>query len=177
MADRQTTLAGNTTKPYRDEDILEPLHRDDEKSVQEIADILDCTETTVRNYLKRFGITEPTESPATHLIRPDGYECWRVDGHTIYVHRLVAIAEWGIEAVADGVIHHKNRIRWDNRPENLRVFETQGKHSRHHARPQPHEDQLTLDGYQASDQPIRHEPISRNSENQPEHQQLTFDDF
>lgn len=58
----------------------------------------------------------------------DMYECWwdqtgqqrgekaSVVGH----HRLLAIAEHGLDAVKDKEIHHQNTIPWDNRPENLK---------------------------------------------------------
>jgi hypothetical protein len=51
------------------------------------------------------------------------YEDWRVkvDGvpKRVYNHRLLAVALWGFDAVADKEIHHKNGIPWDNRPSNL----------------------------------------------------------
>lgn len=37
----------------------------------------------------------------------------------VVIHRLVAVAEHGIEAVKGKHIHHKNGVKWDNRPENL----------------------------------------------------------
>lgn len=54
-----------------------------------------------------------------------GYEYWRSwnpDGEEImYVHRLVAVAEYGFDAVAGNHVHHKNGIQWDNRPDNIEV--------------------------------------------------------
>jgi transposase-like protein len=43
------------------------------------------------------------------------------DGGSEFValHRLLAVAEYGIEAVKDKHIHHENQIPWDNRPENI----------------------------------------------------------
>jgi len=36
------------------------------------------------------------------------------------IHRLVAVAEYGIDKVNDSdVVHHQNGIKWDNRPSNL----------------------------------------------------------
>lgn len=166
METRQMTLDGGRTKPYTDGVLLRQLYENEEKSVAEMTEILDCSETTVRNYMRWFGIecrngTDRDLSPAWYGTRPDGYECWH-DGHQIvYVHRLVAVAEWGFDAVASGVVHHKNRIRWDNRPENLHPFESNSAHIRHHARPDEHEDQQTFD-----------EVIDKIDE-----KQLTFDDF
>lgn len=58
----------------------------------------------------------------------NGYESWRANynnGDVDYfkVHRLLAIAEYGSDAVAGKHVHHKNGIPWDNRPENIEVLE------------------------------------------------------
>lgn len=168
METRQTTLAGGVTKPYTDECRLRDLYEDQNLSVDAIADELDCSLRSVWRYLRRFGIAPRTESdraatPAQFHTRTDGYESWMDDNLGVLVHRLVAIAEWGFDAVAGGVVHHKNTHKWDNRPDNLRVFETQSKHSKHHARPDDHEDQRTLAEVKGIDN--------------DEKQQLTFDDF
>jgi len=47
------------------------------------------------------------------------------------VHRLIAVAEYGIDAVKDKVVHHKSNIPWDNRPGNLEIM-TAEEHSRMH---------------------------------------------
>lgn len=56
-----------------------------------------------------------------------GYECieHRYEGEKrpVRIHRLVAVAEHGIEAVKGKVVHHKNRIRFDNHPSNLELME------------------------------------------------------
>lgn len=56
-----------------------------------------------------------------------GYECieHRHEGEKrpVRIHRLVAVAEHGIEAVKGKVVHHKNRIRFDNHPSNLELME------------------------------------------------------
>jgi len=55
-----------------------------------------------------------------------------VVGKGVLVHRLLAVAEYGYENVCDNVIHHKNGIRWDNRPDNIEVM-TRSEHSKLHA--------------------------------------------
>jgi hypothetical protein len=55
---------------------------------------------------------------------------WRVgvkDYITVYEHRLVM----GLPPVGV-VVHHKNGIKTDNRPENLELIESQSEHARHH---------------------------------------------
>jgi hypothetical protein len=50
----------------------------------------------------------------------------------VRLHRLLAVAKYGIEDVEDKVVHHKNRVKWDNRPENIELMDAD-EHSRHHA--------------------------------------------
>ena len=49
---------------------------------------------------------------------PDGYETVSIQGERIYVHRVVSAAFLYRPEGADEV-DHRNKIRWDNRPENL----------------------------------------------------------
>jgi hypothetical protein len=58
----------------------------------------------------------------------EGYELWVADSATLLVHRLVAVANHGFEAVCDGIVHHENEIKWDNRPENLTLCESHRQH-------------------------------------------------
>jgi hypothetical protein len=40
------------------------------------------------------------------------------------IHRLVYVAHHGFDALDSGeVVHHKNGVRWDNRPENLEAVD------------------------------------------------------
>lgn len=60
---------------------------------------------------------------ATYESRHDGYCRWR-DYHGgeefyLYVHRLLAVAEYGFEEVAGKHVHHKDGFRYHNTPENL----------------------------------------------------------
>jgi DNA-binding transcriptional ArsR family regulator len=64
-----------------------------------------------------------------------GYEygvCTLNEADSIPIHRLVAIAEYGVDAVAGREIHHKNGIKWDNRPSNLTPLDREA-HARHHS--------------------------------------------
>jgi hypothetical protein len=80
-------------------------------------------------------------TPALYRTEWGGYERWlaynRTEGQdSCYVHRLVAVAEWGIEAVRDKDIHHKNGVPWDNRPENLEPL-TRKEHREVHGEADP----------------------------------------
>lgn len=52
--------------------------------------------------------------------------------HEMMIHQLVAVAEYGFDAVVDRVVHHRNEFSWDNRPANL-VPMTDSEHKRYHA--------------------------------------------
>lgn len=64
---------------------------------------------------------------ARREVREDGYARWRdccrgVESY-VYVHRLLAVAEYGFDALEGMHVHHRNHIRWDNRPENIELRE------------------------------------------------------
>lgn len=127
-----------------DEDELERLYWDEEMSVREIAEEAECCGKTVHNRLNEFGIktrTSTVDMPPrfTHTdedVVGLAYEIWRTYSdetyHRVRVHRLVAVAEHGFQAVAGSVVHHKNSIPWDNRASNLEVM-THEEHATKHA--------------------------------------------
>lgn len=133
--------------PWLDEDLLRQLYQDEQMSQTAIAEKWDCSQSTVGKWLDRHGIEKRSRSEAVSLgygngrykvpfqTHTTGPECWRHtykhEKDTVYVHRLVAVAKYGFEAVANMDVHHKNEIPWDNRPENLTVL-THGEHSSHH---------------------------------------------
>jgi len=53
------------------------------------------------------------------------------DKFTAFIHRLVAVAEHGYESVDGKIVHHKNGVPWDNRPENIELL-TVAEHNRKH---------------------------------------------
>lgn len=149
MSDRQET-GMKRDKPYKDGELLHEEYVEKQKSTVQIAEELDCAPNTVRKYLKENGIEIRDRSTAVSLghggsqyevpfgTHENGPEVWWPSGSDadekhVYVHRLVAVAEYGFDAVADSHVHHKNEIRWDNRPENLEPMPP-GQHSAHHHR-------------------------------------------
>jgi hypothetical protein len=67
-------------------------------------------------------------------ISPRGYVRVNVGPLAMDVeHRVVAAQMLGRPLLPREVVHHVNGDTTDNRPENLRVFATQGEHMRHHA--------------------------------------------
>lgn len=94
--------------------------------------------------MPRYGHTR--REFAAYRMHQEGYMEWktsfrRADGRdrefrTVRVHTLLAIAE-GAEAGrlfgkdSSHVVHHRNGIRWDNRPANLEVM-SRGAHTSEH---------------------------------------------
>jgi hypothetical protein len=147
----QVTLDGETVQPpYTDEHLLRSLC-DDDMTLGEMAAVCECDTATVLHYLRQYRLSTgneradgPSRSPVPFRTGRDGYERWKAGNHTVLVHRLVAVAEWGFEAVADRIVHHCSGIPWDNRSSHLQIFDSHREHGRFHARPAVTDDQLTL---------------------------------
>lgn len=132
--------------PWRNENRLREMYFENKMSMPDIADELGCSFKTIYNWMEHFGIERRSLSegvrlaankkPASFMTDMWGYESWRTshknNGHKVRVHRLVAVAVWGFDEVSGKVVHHKNNISWDNRPENLQTM-TRSEHSKGHA--------------------------------------------
>lgn len=148
----QLTLTGERTKPYLDKQRLQKLYNEENNTITEIATELDCSEATIRNYLRAFDLWGENGAVSFYT-GGNGYEHLHVDHHHFRVHRLLVIAEYGLDALeGDCVVHHETEIPWDNRIEELHVFANQSAHRRHHARPAIDEDQELLDSYPTADE-------------------------
>jgi len=128
-----------SSKPWRDKQRLREEYLRNGKSSVELSREWGCSKKTVLNWLHRHNIQTRTENkhkPVPISTGDSGYERWynqhEDDHYSLYVHRLLAVAEYGLSEVSGSVIHHENNIPWDNRPENIRVFESQSEHSSHH---------------------------------------------
>ncbi|MDF9748384.1 HNH endonuclease signature motif containing protein [Natrinema salsiterrestre] len=129
-----------------DEEWLREKYTEEGLTAPQIADALGCSKGAVLHWVHEHGIKPHSQGVATATGHPSfdhhrGY--YRATSHnyadgeqvgtdTIRVHRLVAVAEWGFDAVADKHVHHRNGFKWDNRPENLQLV-TNAEHRRVHA--------------------------------------------
>jgi hypothetical protein len=114
---------------YRDEDWLHEQYVENGLTQQEIADKVGCSQHTISRWLRHHGIdTSHYGDYQTHPfvgLHPKGYlEARCQAGETddrFYIHRLVAVAEHGFDAVVGMDVHHKNGFGLDNRPENIEL--------------------------------------------------------
>lgn len=130
----------NTEHPWRDEETLERLYWGEGLNQQEIADRLGCTKRTIAEWMGRHDMESRTGAPrvpyACYHLSTLGYEVWRNGtlpdrNRIVKVHRLLAVAEYGIQAVKDKHVHHKNGIKWDNRPDNIELVSPSEHRKRH----------------------------------------------
>ena len=129
-------------KPWMDKDNLESEYIEKGRPATELSDEWGCDKKTIYNWLDKFGFDR---RDAGHYCRkeyvnyntsPAGYERWQLNagedrGRTVSVHRLAAVAWFGIESVAGKHVHHKNGVKWDNRKENVELLEA-SEHMRLH---------------------------------------------
>ena len=132
--------------PWRDYDTMYELYVEQQKSCYDIAEEMPVTARTINEWINRLGIRTRSISEGTVIAkrkRPnfkiqtysEGYERietdYRSERYIVHIHRLLAVAEYGFDAVANKHVHHKNGLRWDNRPDNIELL-TAEEHSRLH---------------------------------------------
>jgi len=122
-------------RPWECEQLMYYLYITKDYSIQDLCNELNGTPPNIIKNLRELGISKNIkQSPPSRYQTEKGYV--RIDGGTgdIYEHQLVAIANGANphEIFAnDKQVHHKNEIKWDNRPENLEVM-AQDSHLSHH---------------------------------------------
>lgn len=134
--------------PWKDEELLRSLYLDKRLSMNQIRKGWGCSLSTVSTWIRKHGIERRSRSEAANVshsgyphiatlgLDSDNYMRWTPGDHYLSVHRLLAVAEWGTEAVKGMHVHHKNGIRWDNRIENLELV-TNADHQRKHLKVEP----------------------------------------
>jgi len=125
-------------KEYHDSEVLKKLYHEKEMSQHEIADKFGVCQATIHKWMKKNNLETRKandEKPPCYQEVANGYRCWRhtIEGNKqrVLVHRLLAVSKFGINAVADNIVHHKNGCRFDNRPDNIEIM-TRGKHTTLH---------------------------------------------
>ncbi len=153
-------------RPWKDRERLSALYRDQNMTTREVAEELGCAKTTVEYWLRHHDIPirdqgetkvlKQLENPVRLNERSDTpYRYWtheyRGERDYVYVHRLLAVAEYGFDALDGRQVHHKNRVCWDNRPENIELL-TPKEHLRHHTQKlEPHEYEEMVELYESGE--------------------------
>jgi transposase len=126
-------------KPWRDAGLLQTLYWENDMTFRDIGDAFGCSKDTVYNWVERLGVRgggSDCMRAAVFSQNTQGYEQWRhkISGtnYNVKIHRLLAVAEYGFDAVCENDVHHQNHIPWDNRPENIEV-KSHEQHARDHA--------------------------------------------
>lgn len=107
-------------------------------------------ESVIIHHMDKHGIERRTagdylrKDPGVKNAKHDNHDQIRfgVNGTTHYydIHRIVAIGEFGLDAVGGSIVHHKNGIPWDNRPGNLELIDSQSEHAKMHAEERERDD-------------------------------------
>lgn len=133
------------TDPWKCPETLRTLYHEKGLRIREIAERLGTTHGNVWYYMDKYGIDREDHKeriaetrrsePAPFRTNDSGYEIWRTrvggDLRSVRVHRLLAVLEYGFDAVKDKDVHHKNSIPWLNTADNIEVM-GHGEHSRQH---------------------------------------------
>jgi len=131
---------------YHDEETLKRLYYDEGLTQKEIANKYGVTHQTISDWMNKLGINPGIEAgqfedtgKANFFTVKTGYEvvaAWNKDKKQmehVKLHRLLACLEFGFDKISDNHVHHRNGVKWDNRPENLKVLPP-SEHIRNHAK-------------------------------------------
>jgi hypothetical protein len=131
----------STDIDHTDPEVLERLYWDKEHDLEYISNLADVHSTTILHHMDKHNIDRRNrgcgnrKSHASFRTDTLGYEVayskYGDSQKRVKIHRLVAVAEHGFNAVVDKHVHHKNEIRWDNRPDNLSIMTPHSHHSHH----------------------------------------------
>lgn len=129
--------------PWQDAELMETLYVDELYSTTDIAELFDCSQSTVSKWLKKhdipirnlgdsISIAHGNNPNYVYMYMHDpGYIYWENRDQKVAVHRLIAVAKYGFDAVKGMQVHHKNGLSWDNRASNIELIAPED-HKREH---------------------------------------------
>lgn len=119
-----------------DESTLRELFVNQRHSRAEIGRKLGCSAGKVSYWLDKYEIRR--EDRTRDYLRyksHKGYPCWFFNENgskrRVRVHRLAAVAKFGVDSLEGMVVHHQSGVPWDNRLSNLELISNE-KHAKHH---------------------------------------------
>lgn len=124
-------------RPWQEENRLRKMYESG-MTIQDIANEFGVDYRTVWQYMNKYGIRRRKKWEHSYAKIPNfrtdtqGYERWESGDEQIYVHRLLAVSEFGLEAIKEKDIHHKSEVPWDNRPGNIEPL-TRSEHKKTHS--------------------------------------------
>lgn len=123
---------------WKTEEWLRERYWNEGLSLREIGELVGVSPATVSKQMEKLGVERRIENKnrplkISHLSA--GYELiqneYGGDRYRLLLHRLLAVSEWGFDAVAGNEVHHRNGIPWDNRPSNIEVV-SKSEHKDYH---------------------------------------------
>jgi len=146
-------LIGSMDKPWRNKELVNYLYHEKQMSGPKIADKLGCSHSPIYDKIEETrSISEANriwtwKLPLKIRTSKDGYERFSTKIHgkskSFAHHRLLAVAEYGFDALDENIVHHQNGIPWDNRVENLELM-PQSQHVRTHFEEIPLNDKVAM---------------------------------
>lgn len=121
--------------PRRDDpECIRKHYIEEGMSSREIADKFNCGKSSILRTMDEYNIERRDsnrDKDAFYGPGNRGYLKFRHKHHHVYEHRLLAVAEFGFDAIKGKHVHHKNHFKFDNRPSNIELM-TPEEHMQHH---------------------------------------------
>ena len=131
-----------TSEAWQRPGFVSYLYKEKKMTQKEIGELLGVHQSNISTTLKEANVETRKRGDLqypTVYFSDDGYlTCrhrlgGRDKGRVAFrVHRLVAVAEYGYDAIAGKDVHHKNGHKVDNRPENLEPIDPSSHAKLHH---------------------------------------------
>ena len=151
---RRIENCGDSENPWRDRELMEYLYVDEKLSQTTISRLFSCSSSTIGTWVREHEFDVRTRYETMKIDYGGGLNhvaihttnkaqvVWTHQKQKVLVHRLMAVAEFGFDAVCDMDVHHGAEdngvnelppveISWANWPGNLELM-TPGEHMSHH---------------------------------------------